>query len=117
MKRLLFIELQKTWKNKASRVLTIMYFGLLSLIAMVASIKFDIGPFKFHLAEMGIFNFPFIWHLNTFIAVFVKGFFAVIIVSMMANEYSYGTLKQNLIDGMSKKEFILSKFVTVVAFS
>jgi len=36
---------------------------------------------------------------------------------MMANEYSYGTLKQNLIDGMSKKEFILSKFITVVAFS
>jgi ABC-type transport system involved in multi-copper enzyme maturation permease subunit len=117
MKRLLFIELQKTWKNKASRVLTIMYFGLLSLIAMVASIKFDIGPFKFHFAQMGIFNFPFIWHFNSFIAVYAKVFFAIIIVSMMANEYSYGTLKQNLIDGMSKKEFILSKFVTVVAFS
>jgi hypothetical protein len=26
-----------------------------------------------------------------------------VIVSMMANEYSYGTLKQNLIDGLSKK--------------
>jgi ABC-type transport system involved in multi-copper enzyme maturation permease subunit len=36
---------------------------------------------------------------------------------MMANEYSYGTLKQNLIDGLSKKEFILSKFVTIVLFS
>jgi hypothetical protein len=29
---------------------------------------------------------------------------------MMANEYSYGTLKQNLIDGMSKKEFIHLNF-------
>ena len=36
---------------------------------------------------------------------------------MMANEYSYGTLKQNLIDGMSKQEFILSKFLTVVLFA
>jgi ABC-type transport system involved in multi-copper enzyme maturation permease subunit len=35
----------------------------------------------------------------------------------MANEYSYKTLKQNLIDGLSKKEFILSKFYTVVAFA
>jgi pilus assembly protein TadC len=35
---------------------------------------------------------------------------------MMANEYSYGTLKQNLIDGL-KKEFILSKFLTVLLFS
>ena len=36
---------------------------------------------------------------------------------MMANEYSYGTLKQNLIDGMSKKEFVLSKFLTVFVFA
>jgi len=36
---------------------------------------------------------------------------------MMSNEYSYKTLKQNLIDGLSKKEFILSKFYTVVAFA
>jgi ABC-type transport system involved in multi-copper enzyme maturation permease subunit len=36
---------------------------------------------------------------------------------MMANEYSYKTLKQNLIDGLSKKEFILSKFYTVVLFA
>ncbi|SHH39587.1 ABC transporter permease [Flavobacterium defluvii] len=117
MNRLISIELQKIWKNRASRILTLTYFILLSFIALIASIKFDIGPFKFHLAEMGIFNFPFIWHFNTFIAAFLKFFLAIVIVSMMANEYSYGTLKQNLIDGLSKKEFILSKFLTVVVFA
>lgn len=117
MKRLLSIELQKIWMNKASRVLTLTYFILLSFIAMIASIKFDIGFFKIHLAEMGIFNFPFIWHFNTYIAAILKLFLAIVIVSMMANEYSYGTLKQNLIDGLSKKEFILSKFLTVLLFS
>ena len=117
MKRLLSIELQKIWLNKASRVLTLTYFILLSFIALIASIKFDLGVFKFHLAEMGIFNFPFIWHFNTYIAAILKFFLAIVIVSMMANEYSYGTLKQNLIDGMSKKELVLSKFLTVVAFS
>lgn len=117
MKRLLAIELQKIWKNRASKVLTIGYFVILSFIALIAAIKFDIGIFKFHLAEMGIFNFPYIWHFNTFIAAFLKIFLAVIIVSMMANEYSYGTLKQNLIDGMSKKELILSKFLTIVLFA
>jgi ABC-type transport system involved in multi-copper enzyme maturation permease subunit len=66
---------------------------------------------------MGIFNFPFIWHFNTYIAAWLKFFLAIVIVSMMANEYSYGTLKQNLIDGLSKKEFILSKFLTVVVFA
>lgn len=117
MNRLISIELQKIWKNKASKILTLAYFILLSFIALIASIKFDIGPFKFHLAEMGIFNFPFIWHFNTYIAAILKFFLAIVIVSMMANEYSYGTLKQNLIDGLSKKEFIWSKFLTVVLFA
>ena len=117
MKRLLSIELQKIWKNKASRVLTLTYFILLTFIALIASIEFDLGVFKFHLAEMGIFNFPFIWHFNTYIAAILKLFLAIVIVSMMANEYTYGTLKQNLIDGMSKKEFIKSKFITVVLFA
>lgn len=117
MKRLLSIELQKIWKNKASRILTLTYFILLSFIALIVSIKIDFGPIKFHLADMGIFNFPYIWHLNTYVAVWLKFFLAIIIVSMMANEYTYGTLKQNLIDGLSKKEFITSKFLTVVLFA
>ncbi len=117
MKRLLSIELQKIWMNRASKVLTIAYFVLLSFIALIASIKFDIGQIKFHLAEHGIFNFPYIWHFNTYIAAILKFFLAIVIVSMMANEYSYGTLKQNLIDGISKKEFIKSKFLTVVLFA
>jgi ABC-type transport system involved in multi-copper enzyme maturation permease subunit len=117
MKRLLSIELQKIWKNRASRILTVTYFVLLCFIALFASIKFDIGPIKFHLAEMGIFNFPFIWHFNTYFAAMLKFFLAIVIVSMMANEYSYGTLKQNLIDGMSKQEIIQSKFLTVVLFA
>ena len=117
MKRLIAIELQKIWKNRASKILTISYFVILSFIALIASIKFDIGNFKLHLAEMGIFNFPYIWHFNTYIAAILKFFLAIVIVSMMANEYSYGTLKQNLIDGMSKQEFIQSKFLTVVLFA
>jgi ABC-type transport system involved in multi-copper enzyme maturation permease subunit len=117
MKRLLSIELQKIWLNKASRVLTLTYFMLLSFIALIASVKFDLGIFKIHFAEMGIFNFPYIWHFNTYVAAWLKFFLAIVIVSMMANEYSYGTLKQNLIDGMSKKELILSKFLTVVLFA
>ncbi|RXR23348.1 ABC transporter permease [Flavobacterium stagni] len=117
MKRLLAIELQKIWLNRASRVLTFTYFIVLSLIALIASIEFDFGPFHFDASQQGIFNFPYIWHLNSFIGALPKIFLALVIVSMMANEYTYGTLKQNLIDGMSKKEFVLSKFLTVVVFA
>lgn len=117
MVRLLQIEFIKLWNNTASRLLIISYFIILTSIALFAAIKFDIGLIKFHLAEIGIFNFPYIWHFNTFFAAFFKLFLAIVIVSMMANEYSNKTIKQNLIDGLSKKEFILSKFLTVLSFA
>ena len=117
MFRLLTIEYHKLKYNKASKILTLIYFGLLTCIALIAAIKFDVGPIKFHLAEIGIFNFPYIWHFNTYIASLLKFFLLLVIVSMIANEYSYKTLKQNLIDGLSKKEFILSKFYMVVVFA
>ena len=117
MIRLLQIEFIKLWNNRASRILIISYFVLLTFISLVAAIKFDIGPIKFHLAELGIFDFPYIWHFNAFIAAFFKLFLAVVIVSMMANEYSNKTIKQNLIDGLSKWEFVYSKFLTVLAFA
>lgn len=117
MKRLLQIEFIKLWNNRSSKILIIAYFALLTSIALVAAIKFDIGPIKFHLADQGIFNFPYIWHFNTFVTAFFKLFLAIVIVSMMSNEYSNKTIKQNLIDGLSKKEFVLSKFLTVISFS
>ncbi|MCU0349316.1 MAG: ABC transporter permease [Flavobacterium sp.] len=117
MKRLLSIEFQKIWKNKASKILVLTYFILLSFIALIASIKFSIGSFEIRIADQGIFNFPYIWHFNTYVGAYFKIFLAIVIVSMMANEYTYGTLKQNLIDGLSKKEFILSKFLVVLSFA
>ena len=117
MVRLLQIEFIKLWNNRSSKVLIISYFVLLTSIALIAAVKFDIGPVQFHLAEQGIFNFPYIWHFNTFVTALFKLFLAIVIVSMMANEYSNKTIKQNLIDGLSKKEFILSKFLTVVSFA
>lgn len=117
MKRLLAIEFQKIQKNRASKILVITYFILLSLITLIASLKFNIGTIEINVAQQGIFNFPYIWHFNTYVASWFKLFLAVVIVSMMANEYTYGTLKQNLIDGLSKKEFILSKFYVVLGFA
>lgn len=117
MLRLLTIEYYKLKHNKTSRILILGYFILLSAIALLASIKFNLFGVEFRLADQGIFNFPFIWHFNTYIAAILKFFLAVVIVSMTANEYSNRTLKQNLIDGLSKKEFILSKFITVIVFS
>lgn len=117
MLRLLDIELHKLKYSRSAKVLITTYFILITFIALIASIEFDLGQIHFRLADQGIFNFPFIWHFNSYIAAVLKLFLAIVIVSMMANEYSNRTLKQNLIDGLSKREFVVSKFLTVVLFS
>lgn len=117
MLRLLKIEFYKLKHSRSSKILAFAYFILLSFIALVTSIKFNLGDNEISVADMGIFNFPIIWHFTTYIASMLKFFLAIVIVSMMSNEYSNRTLKQNLIDGLSKKEFVLSKFYTVIVFS
>ncbi len=117
MIRLLSIEFFKLRHNRASKVLVIFYFGLLSCIALISAIEVNLGPINFKLAEQGLFEFPLIWHFNTYFAAILKFFLLLVIVSMVANEYSNKTLKQNLIDGLSKKEYVLSKFYMVVAMS
>lgn len=117
MKRLLRIEWQKIWLHRSSKILLLAYFLILSSMALIASIEFSIGNTSIRIADQGIFNFPYIWHFNTYIASLLKIFLAIVIVSMISNEYTYGTLKQNLIDGFSKKEFLTSKILMILVFS
>lgn len=118
MLRLLNLELQKLLLNRASKVLIFISFILPFTVLILSSIKINFfGFFTLELGELGIFNFPIIWHITTFFASYFKFFFAIVVVSMIGNEYSNKTIKQNLIDGLSKKEFILSKFYTIVFFS
>lgn len=118
MIRLVKLELQKLLLNRTSKILIFVSFILPFTVLILSSVKIDFfGYFTLQLGELGIFNFPIIWHITTFFASQFKFFFAIVVVSMIGNEYSNKTLKQNLIDGLSKKEFILSKFYTIVFFS
>jgi ABC-type transport system involved in multi-copper enzyme maturation permease subunit len=118
MLRLLQLELQKLLLNKTSKILIFISFILPFTVLILSSIKINVfGFFTLELGELGIYNFPIIWHITTFFASQFKFFFAIVVVSMIGNEYSNKTIKQNLIDGLSKKEFILSKFYTIVFFS
>ncbi|WP_406684490.1 ABC transporter permease [Seonamhaeicola sp. MEBiC1930] len=118
MLRLLNLELQKLLLNKTSKILIGISYILPLFIILLSSFKIPFfGFFTLELGELGVFNFPMIWHLVTYFSAHFKLFFAIVVVSMIGNEYSNKTIKQNLIDGLSKKEFILSKFYTIIFFS
>lgn len=118
MIRLLNLELHKLLLSKTSKVLIFISFILPFFVILLSAIKINFfGFFTLELGELGIYNFPIVWHITTFFSAQFKFFFAIVVVSMIGNEYSNKTLKQNLIDGLSKKEFILSKFYTIAFFS
>ena len=118
MIRLLNLELHKLLLSKTSKVLIFISFILPFFVILLSAIKINFfGFFTLELGELGIYNFPIVWHITTFFSAQFKFFFAIVVVSMIGNEYSNKTLKQNLIDGLSKKEFILSKFYTIGFFS
>jgi len=64
-----------------------------------------------------IYDFPDIWLNTTWLASFVKFLLAFIVIVSVNNELSYNTLRQNIIDGVSKKEFLLSKFTLILFLS
>ncbi|WP_124980734.1 ABC transporter permease [Nonlabens xiamenensis] len=117
MKRLIDIEFHKFKYSKSSKVLTIIYLVIVFALMFVGLYEVPFKGAKASLSDLGIFDFPYIWHLSPYILSFLKFLIAIVIVSLTASEYSNRTLKQNLIDGLSKKELVLSKFYLVVALA
>ena len=73
--------------------------------------------FKALIASDNPFDFPHIWSYITFSASFFNVLLAVIIVVVTTNDFQYKTMRQNIIDGMSKRQVILSKFILVFFLS
>ena len=117
MLRLLDIEFHKFKHSKSSKVLTIIYLIVIVLLLTAGAWPIPLNGQTYSLSDIGVFNFPFVWHLSTYMVSFLKFLIAIVIVSLTASEYSNRTLKQNLIDGLSKKELILSKFYLVFSMA
>jgi ABC-2 type transport system permease protein len=118
MRRLLNIEWKKIFYYKSARIFTILYFTMLIALGVIlAFIEPNIGGVDLNIAELGFFNFPNIWQDIAYVVSIGKIFLAVIIIMNVTNEYSNRTVKQNLIDGLSKKEFLQSKFYTNLIFA
>jgi hypothetical protein len=103
MKRLLSIELQKNMDEQSKSGLSLTYFTILYSDDCIH--KIWCWFLKFTLLKWDI-QLPFHLALQHLYCCHFKIIFYIVIVSMMANEYSYGTLKQNLIDGLSKIHFV-----------
>ncbi len=72
-----------------------------------------------HFVETGIplFDFVDIWQNLGWLATIFKWIPAFVVIISVTLEYSQKTIKQNIIDGLSKKEFLFSKIALVFVIS
>jgi len=69
------------------------------------------------LPGMSLYTFPQVWHNLTFIAGYLKIFPAFLIILLITNEYSFKTLRQQIISGLDRREFVASKLIVILGLS
>lgn len=117
MLKLLKLEYYKNLNYKPFKVFTILYFVILVALLFIGLLDLDLFGATINLKQQGIYNFPEIWNFTTWIVALLKIFLGLIIVFSISQEFSNRMFKQNTIDGLSRKEFIVSKLLTIGVFT
>ncbi len=123
MLRLLRIEFIKAFNFKALWYLFIIYIIALGIIlfGVQTFINDIIGEggrnLPITLPKMSLYAFPLVWHNLTYLAGFFKVFPAIMIIILVTNEYSYKTIRQQVITGLSRNELFFAKVSLILAAS
>ncbi len=119
---LLKIEWRKVAKNRIFWIMLFLSFAaliaaLLGLQEIIDQTNSNLKDTQFGdlpLLPTNIFIFPHVWHNIAFIARFMKLFLGVVMIILVTNEYTYNTLRQNLITGLSKRNLISAKAIDAI---
>ncbi|SDQ07849.1 ABC-type transport system involved in multi-copper enzyme maturation, permease component [Chryseobacterium soldanellicola] len=117
MLKLLKLEYYKNLNYRPFKVFTILYFAILIALLFIGLVDINIFGNPINLKQQGIYNFPEIWNFTTYIVALLKIFLGLIIVFSISQEFTNRMFKQNTIDGLSRKEFIGSKLLTITIFT
>ncbi|MBK8090248.1 MAG: ABC transporter permease subunit [Chitinophagaceae bacterium] len=63
------------------------------------------------------FEFPEVFRTTAFASSLFVLIPAILVIMLITNEYTYKTNRQNVIDGWSRNEFLIAKFLNVVIIS
>ncbi|MEM7656637.1 MAG: hypothetical protein AAF399_10950 [Bacteroidota bacterium] len=127
MLRLLSIEYFKLRNTRFFWALIILFaliliaipFGIRGFVLYLDSIG-DKGPlnaFGLRPIDIPLFDFVDLWQNLTWVYNFFSLFLGFIAIISIGNEYTYGTIKQNIIDGLSRQELFWSKVYFMGALS
>lgn len=118
MKQLLAIEYTKLKKLNSLKVLLFCYIVVVPLLVLATDYIYNLEPaIRLIVGDAAFFQFPLVWKVTALSASFVNILLCVSIVIITCNEIHFKTMRQNVIDGLSKGQVIFSKFLIVVIFS
>lgn len=125
MLHLLKIDLKKLVDYRTFWVVTGLYFGTMivvtangmEFIKWLASKGAEIFGANVDTNRIPLYHFPDIWQNLTFVCGFFKILLSIMVVISITNEFQYRTVRQNVIDGMSRWEFLFSKILTNIFLS
>jgi ABC-2 type transport system permease protein len=63
------------------------------------------------------FSFPEAWRTTAFFSSWFIFIPAIVVIMLITNEYTYKTNRQNIIDGWSRREFMIAKLINVALLS
>lgn len=118
MKKLLSIEYTKLKKLNSLRIILLCYAALLPLVMLFLSFAFTVGAQKQQMSfiptDADFYSFPSVWKFVTYCASCLNVLVGVTIVIIVHNEMLFRTMRQNIIDGLSKQQVIQSKFLVIL---
>lgn len=119
MLHLLKIDLKKMTSYRTFWVVCGLYFITLALttasgmevLKWLASLIEGFGQ-KININRIPLYHFPDVWQNLVWVSGWFKIVLGIMVVISITNEFQYRTIRQNIIDGMSRWEFLQSKLLT-----
>lgn len=124
MLHLLKIDLKKLTNYRTFWVVCGLYFLTLGFgaasgmefLKWLVDLIDDLGQ-KININRIPLYHFPDVWMNLVWFSGLLKIVLAIMVVISITNEFTYRTLRQNVIDGLSRSEFLISKILTNVLLS
>lgn len=117
MIRLLTIELLKIRNYRTFWVIFSLYAVALTLLMWILYGFTNQMEGKVGFTAFTIYSFPDVWSNTTYFALFLRFLIGFLMIILVSNEFSYKTIRQGIIDGLSKEEWILSKILLALFLS
>jgi len=119
MLQLLKIDLKKMTSYRTFWVVCGLYFFIIGavtssgmeVIKWLADKGEQFGA-SINIDRIPLYYFPDVWQNLIYFSGFLKIVLGIMVVISITNEFSYRTVRQNIIDGMSRWQFLLSKILT-----